>query len=100
MWSQLYDIQHDKFLSCSNTKCGIIYKDVLDETVLNGDIMVQRIIICLTLLRCGMPINPLLKESSYGCTVVCHPRSSYEMRKIRRYTEWQSMPYKEKGTIR
>ena len=23
--------------------------------------------------------------------------SSYEMRKIRRYTEWQSMPYKEKN---
>ena len=47
--------------------------------------------------RCGMPINPLLKESSYGCKVVCGGRSSYEMRKIRRYTEWQSMPYKEKS---
>ena len=47
--------------------------------------------------RCGMPINPLLKESSYGCKVVCNNRSSWEMRKIRRYTEWQSMPYKEKS---
>ena len=47
--------------------------------------------------RCGMPINPLLKESSYGCKVICNGRSTYEMRKIRRYTEWQSMPYKEKS---
>ena len=43
--------------------------------------------------RCGMPINPLLKESSYGCKVICPSNSSYEMRKIRRYTEWQGMPY-------
>ena len=47
--------------------------------------------------RCGMPINPLLEESSYGCKVICGSGSSYEMRKIKRYTEWQSMPYKEKS---
>jgi transcription initiation factor TFIIB len=47
--------------------------------------------------RCGMPINPLLMESSLGCKVMCSGTSSYEMRKIRRYTEWQSMPYKEKS---
>jgi len=47
--------------------------------------------------RCGMPVNPLLKESSYGCKVICSGATSYEMRKIRRYTEWQSMPYKEKS---
>jgi transcription initiation factor TFIIB len=44
-----------------------------------------------------MPINPLLKESSFGCKVICAGKSSYEMRKIRRYTEWQSMPYREKA---
>jgi transcription initiation factor TFIIB len=47
--------------------------------------------------RCGMPIDPLLKQSSYGCRVLCGYRSTYEMRKIRRYTEWQSMPYEEKS---
>jgi len=47
--------------------------------------------------RCGMPINPLLLESSLGCKIICSGSSSYEMRKIRRYTEWQSMPYKEKS---
>jgi transcription initiation factor TFIIB len=44
-----------------------------------------------------MPINPLLVESSFGCKVMCQSRATYEMRKIRRYTEWQSMPYREKS---
>lgn len=47
--------------------------------------------------RCGLPVNPLLHESSYGCRVSCPFNSSYEMRKVRRYTEWQAMPYAEKS---
>ena len=39
-------------------------------------------------------INPVLKESSYGCKVICGASSSYEM-KNKRYTDWQSMPYHE-----
>jgi len=84
------------FLTCTNSKCGIIYKDMVDQSAewryygaddnQNSDPT-----------RCGMPINPLLKESSYGCKVLCCGATSYEMRKIRRYTEWQSMPYKEKS---
>ena len=84
------------FLTCTNTKCGIIYKDLVDHSAewryygaddnQNSDPT-----------RCGMPINPLLKESSYGCKVLCVGQMSYEMRKIRRFTEWQSMPYKEKS---
>ena len=84
------------FLTCLNSKCGIIYKDIVDQSAEwrfygaddnhNSDPT-----------RCGMPINPLLKESSYGCKVICVGSMSYEMRKIRRYTEWQSMPYKEKS---
>lgn len=84
------------FLVCPNDKCGIIYKDILDHSPewryygaddnQNSDPT-----------RCGMPINPLLEESSFGCKVLCIGKSSYEMRKIRRYTEWQSMPYKEKS---
>jgi len=83
------------FLTCRNSKCGIIYKDIVDHSAewryygaddnQNNDPT-----------RCGMPINPLLKESSFGCKVLCSGATSYEMRKIRRYTEWQSMPYKEK----
>jgi transcription initiation factor TFIIB len=84
------------FLGCTNSKCGIIYTDTLDQGAewrfygaddnQSGDPT-----------RCGMPINPLLKESSFGCKVVCPSKSSYEMRKIRRYTEWQGMPYEEKA---
>jgi transcription initiation factor TFIIB len=84
------------FLTCTNSKCGIIYKDIVDQSAewryygaddnQNSDPT-----------RCGMPINPLLEESSYGCKVLCIGAMSYEMRKIRRYTEWQSMPYKEKS---
>lgn len=84
------------FLTCTNNRCGIIYKDTVDQSAewryygaddnQNSDPT-----------RCGMPINPLLEESSYGCKVLCFGSTSYEMRKIRRYTEWQSMPYKEKS---
>jgi len=86
----------DKFLTCTNAKCGIIYKDTLDlsaEWRYYGADDNQS----SDPTRCGMPINPLLEQSSYGCKVICGSRSSYEMRKIRRYTEWQSMPYKEKS---
>lgn len=84
------------FLFCSNSSCGIMYKDVIDfgaewryygaDDNNNSDPT-----------RCGMPINPLLVESSYGCKVMCGRSASYQMRKIKRYTEWQSMPYKEKS---
>lgn len=73
----------NQFLSCPNEKCGVIYKNILDQTAewryygASGDRSVNP-------TRCGMPINPLLLESSYGCTVRCGPRSSWEMRKIRR----------------
>ena len=86
----------ERFLTCSNKKCGIIYKDTLDESAewrYYGASDSKSI----DPTRCGMPINPLLRESSYGCKVMCNSRSTYEMRKIRRYTEWQSMPYKEKS---
>lgn len=83
------------FLTCSNNRCGIIYKDLVDQTPewrYYGTEDSQS----SDPTRCGMPINPLLEESSYGCKVLCCGFVSYEMRKIRRYTEWQSMPHKEK----
>jgi transcription initiation factor TFIIB len=90
------NIGEDGFYTCINTKCGIIYKDNIDQGAewrfygaddnQNNDPT-----------RCGMPINPLLKESSYSCKVLCSGKTSYEMHKIRRYTDWQSMPYKEKS---
>jgi transcription initiation factor TFIIB len=84
------------FLSCPNKKCGIIYKDNLDQSAewrfYGADDNQSS-----DPTRCGMPINPLLRESSYSCKVLCPGKSSYEMHKIKRYTDWQSMPYKEKS---
>ena len=84
------------FLECTNKQCCIVYKDVLDSSpewrYYGADDNQSS-----DPTRCGMPINPLLKESSFGCKVICDGRSTYEMRKIRRYTEWQSMPYREKS---
>jgi transcription initiation factor TFIIB len=89
-------VTEEGFYCCSNNKCGIIYKNKLDmscewrfygnEDNKLGDPT-----------RCGIPINPLLSESSFGCKISCNSSSSYEMKKIRRYTEWLSMPYKEKS---
>ncbi len=84
------------FLTCTNSKCGIIYKDMLDQTAewrFYGADDNQN----SNPTRCGMPINPLLEQSSYGCKVLCYGSTSHEMHKIRKYTEWQSMPYKEKS---
>jgi transcription initiation factor TFIIB len=89
-------ITEDGFATCTNSKCSIIYKDSLDYSAewrfygADDNQMTDP-------TRCGMPVNPLLMESSYGCKVMCEGASSYEMRKIRRYTEWQSMPYAEKA---
>jgi transcription initiation factor TFIIB len=81
------------YMSCSNNKCAIIYKDIIDQTAEWKQFSEGG----ADLSRCGMPINPLLEESSFGCKVSCNSKSSYEMRKIKRYSEWQSMPYKEKS---
>tara|TARA_Y100001935_G_scaffold254584_1_gene264095 strand:+ start:3101 stop:4162 length:1062 start_codon:yes stop_codon:yes gene_type:complete len=89
-------IADEGFLTCTNKKCGIVYKDILDHSAEwrfygADDNQVS------DPTRAGPPINPLLQESSFGCKIICAQSSTYEMRKIRRYSEWQSMPYKEKS---
>ena len=70
------------FLLCSNNKCGRLYKDIIDFGAewryygAEDNNMSDP-------TRCGMPINPLLIESSFGCKVMCGKSSSYEMRKIK-----------------
>jgi len=89
-------IMENGFPTCTSSKCGIMYRDILDyspewrfygaEDKNANDPT-----------RCGNPINDLLLESSFGCKVLCTNKSSYEMKKIRKWTEWQSMPHKEKS---
>ena len=79
--------------SCSNRKCGIMADALLDRTPewRYGNNAGPNP------TRCGMPINPLLQESSYGLKVLTTSGSSFQMRKIGRYTSWIGMPYKEKA---
>ena len=89
-------IMDDGFPTCTNDKCGIIYKDILDYSpewrFYGADDKNTN-----DPTRCGNPINPLLMQSSFGCKVLSSHKSSYEMKKIRKWTEWQSMPHKEKS---
>ena len=89
-------LSDERFLICTNKKCGLIYKDCLDSSAewryYGANDNNHR-----DPTRCGMPINPLLKESSYACKILSNYNSSYQMKRIKRYTDWQSMPYKEKA---
>tara|TARA_B110000879_G_scaffold162842_1_gene210333 strand:- start:390 stop:1517 length:1128 start_codon:yes stop_codon:yes gene_type:complete len=89
-------IMENGFPTCTGTTCGVIYKGALDyspEWRFYGSEDKN----AKDPTRCGNPINPLLVESSFGCKVICNNKSSYEMKKIRKWTEWQSMPHREKS---
>lgn len=91
-------LTEDGFWACTNDPCSRVFTDAIDHSAEwrfygaddaggGGDPA-----------RCGMPINPLLKESSFGCKILCTSKSSsYAMRKIRQVTQWQSVPYHEKA---
>jgi len=89
-------ISEEGFPTCSSETCGIVYTHELDFSpewrFYGADDRNAK-----DPARCGNPINPLLKESSFGCKVLCSNNSSYEMRRIRKWTEWQSMPHREKS---
>jgi len=95
--SSILCINDENFMTCSNSKCGKLFKNILNTSAewryySSNDNSGGN-----DPSRCGMPINPLLEESSYGCSISHSFGATYEMKKIRRYTEWQSMPYKEKS---
>ncbi len=46
--------------------------------------------------RCGMPVNTLLPESSVGSTV-SFKTNTKTMNQIRKYQQWNGMPYKERS---
>ena len=94
--SHKLQLSDEKFLICTNEKCGIIYKDCLDSTA-EWRYYGSEDNNSSDPTRCGMPINPLLKESSYACRVLTRYNSTYQMKTLKRYTDWQSMPYKEKA---
>lgn len=83
---------------CSNVQCGVMYHDTMmdqspewkffkSDDKNNGN----------DPTRCGNPINPLLEESSIGCKISLPSHASSEMRRIKRWMDWQLMPYNEKA---
>jgi transcription initiation factor TFIIB len=89
-------VTDEGFKTCTNKKCGILYTDSLDQSA-EWRYYGAEDSSSSDPTRCGMPINPLLQESSFGCKVIISGSSTYEMRKIMRYTDWIGMPYKEKS---
>lgn len=92
----LISISEEGYNVCNNSKCGIIYDDVLnfspewkfygiDDNNSNDP------------SRCGIPNDPLFEDSSNSCKILSTSNMSYSMRKIRRYVQWQTMQYKEKS---
>jgi len=49
--------------------------------------------------RCGMPVNQLLPSSSVG-TSISYRSNNYNMHKMRRYQQWNGMPYKERSLLK
>jgi transcription initiation factor TFIIIB Brf1 subunit/transcription initiation factor TFIIB len=89
-------IMEDGFPTCTNVECGLMYTDTLDYSP-EWRFFGAEDKNANDPTRCGNPINPLLEQSSYGCKVLCTPKCSYEMKKIRKWIEWQSMPHREKS---
>ena len=85
------------FLVCTNQKCGVMYTEVVDSSAEWRFYSADDSHHGNDPARCGMPINPLLSESSLGSSIASSSRMSYGMRRIKKFTEWQSMPYQEKA---
>jgi len=90
-------IMEDGTPTCVNPECGIIYTDIIDYSpewkFYNSNDNKHGV----DTTRCGNPINPLLVESSFGCKILCNGNSSFEMKRIRKWTEWTSTPHREKS---
>lgn len=88
-------INNDGLLVCR--ECALTFDKVIDQTAewryygyndnKNSDPT-----------RCGMPINSLLPQSSMGSVISSVGKhDTYEMKKIRQYHTWNSIPYKERA---
>lgn len=90
MCSQILKISDDGFMTCP--QCGFLHTEITDDKAewrVYDDTSND-------LSRCGIPINPLLCDSSFGCRIVCIGNVSYNMRRIRKYSDWHAMSYKDK----
>jgi len=91
-----YIFNEDGFPTCSNSQCGVMNCNILDYSpewrFFASDDRHSN-----DPTRCGNPIDPLLEQSSYACKVLCGSVATNEMKNIRKWTKWQSMPPQEKA---
>jgi transcription initiation factor TFIIB len=94
--NSFYVFNEDGIPTCSNHNCGVMNCHVLDYSpewrFFSSDDRHAN-----DPTRCGNPIDPLLEQSSYACKVLCGSVASSEMKNIRKWTKWQSMPANEKA---
>jgi transcription initiation factor TFIIB len=94
--NSFYVFNEDGFPTCSNKECGVMNCHILDYSpewrFFSSDDRHAN-----DPTRCGNPIDPLLEQSSYACKVLCGSVASSEMKNIRKWTKWQSMPANEKA---
>ena len=93
---QLLIYSEEGFPTCPRADCGYMNSYVLDYSpewrYFNNEQKSNN----PNTTRCGNPIDPLLEESSYACKIFCSFGASNEMKNLRRWSRWHSMPHKEK----
>jgi transcription initiation factor TFIIIB Brf1 subunit/transcription initiation factor TFIIB len=83
--------------ACINSECGYMYICAIDYSPEWRFFAQDQKSGSTDTTRCGNPIDPLLEESSYACKIMCTNSASHEMKNLRKWTRWQSMPHREKA---
>ena len=86
----------DGLITCQD--CGVILDHIIDQNAEWRYYGSEDTKSCDP-TRCGLPINHLLPQSSLSSIISSNSRGteSYDMKKIRKYHSWNSMPYKERS---
>lgn len=95
--NSLLQLCEDGFPACIKPDCGYMARHMLDYSPEWRSFASDQKNGGSDTTRCGNPIDPLLEESSFACKIICNSKSSYEMKNLRKWTRWQSMPHQEKA---
>jgi transcription initiation factor TFIIIB Brf1 subunit/transcription initiation factor TFIIB len=84
------------FPTCPKSSCGMMNHYILDYSPEWRYFATDQKSNNPDTTRCGNPLDPLLEESSFACKIFCNSKASNEMKNLRKWSKWQSMPHKEK----
>ena len=93
----ILQFNEEGFPACINAECGYMYNCAIDYSPEWRYFAQDQKSGASDTTRCGNPIDPLLEESSYACKIMCTNSASHEMKSLRKWTRWQSMPHREKA---